>query len=578
MNYLENFKTFLDWIKESIDEIRNYILPTAYPLYILFYIDMIRVKEHKLAYAFLRTFSSKFEIYSKEIEELSLFKEYISKELLPEVVKKFEKNKIHLYIPKIVYSIFINFLQTNELIIILKIFNARFEISHILSETYGNKNILIDLTSKDVENINCYSEVYTNIVKSEYDLSQKLSKKDKEDGGLFEKAYLPIPLQYYNHLPIDITLNIDEKNPPTVGCFTILNSHNKVYSSDFVDDLSMLAIGFKSGLIHLWYLDPKRREYNENLIKHLEDYKKNYYDKMMNEEEVVIENTFDHSDLYDKQAYENVIKKRKLQILNGHSNAVFSLSFCNSKKYLLSGSFDETIRLWSTLLKETIMVCKGHFSPVFSVKFSPLTYYFASGGGDKTAKIWTLNSNYPMRQFVGHLSDVEIVTFHPNGFYLITSSNDKTIRMWCIESGECVRIFVNKSEFGYVNTINFTSNGKLLLASSESTLMIYDIVRLGDCIKIINNICYGTINTICIDSDDNMISIANNNNEIMLLKFNELINDLEKQVIDFKSQNKIAYKYKYHTKKSPVMLMKFNQNNLLFCLSRFEDVNTKIFI
>lgn len=577
MNYYENFNIFIEWLKESIDEIRNYILPAAYPLYVLLYIDLVKMEKKDLAQDFLKAFSFKFQIHISEINELSLFKEYI-KELLPEIVKKYENNKVHLYVPKIVYDIFIKFLNTEKLAIIFNIFNKRFEISHILSDTFGSKNILIDLSSGDVEKINCYSEVYTNIIKSEYDLSQKLSKKDREDSVLFEKTCLPIPIQYYNYLPIDITLNIDEKNAPTIGCFTILNSHNKVYSSDFVDDLSMLAIGFKSGLIHLWYLDPKRREYNENLIKYLEDYKKSFYDKMMNEEEVVVENTFDHSDLYEKQAYENIIKKRKLQILSGHSNPVFSLSFCPSKKYLISGSYDETIRLWSTLTKETLMICKGHFSPIFSVKFSPLTHYFASGGGDKTAKIWTLNSNYPMRQFVGHLSDVEQVNFHPNGFYLITSSNDKTVRMWCIETGECVRIFINKSEYGYVNTINFTSNGKLLVLASESTLMIYDIIRLGDCIKVINNICYGTINTLSIDSDDNMISIANNNNEIFLLKFSDLINDLDKQVIDFKSQNRIVYKYKYHTKKSPVMLMKFNQNNLLFCLSRFEDINTKIFI
>lgn len=45
MNYYENFNIFIEWLKESIDEIRNYILPAAYPLYVLLYIDLVKMEK-----------------------------------------------------------------------------------------------------------------------------------------------------------------------------------------------------------------------------------------------------------------------------------------------------------------------------------------------------------------------------------------------------------------------------------------------------------------------------------------------------------------------------------------------------
>jgi WD40 repeat protein len=68
--------------------------------------------------------------------------------------------------------------------------------------------------------------------------------------------------------------------------------------------------------------------------------------------------------------YEEIIKKQRKFRLLGHTDAVFSVSISPDKKYIISGSFDETIRLWSIFSKTTLVVYKGHFSPVLCVKFS----------------------------------------------------------------------------------------------------------------------------------------------------------------------------------------------------------------
>ena len=180
------------------------------------------------------------------------------------------------------------------------------------------------------------------------------------------------------------------------------------------------------------------------MLKGLEEYKDTNMPKISGKkidgEDIFRSSEIEEEPVLEESVYEDIIKKQRKFKLFGHTDAVFSVSISPDKKYIISGSYDEAIRLWSIYTKTTLVVYKGHFSPVLSVKFSPFSYnnfcnpyfrhYFASGGCDRTARLWAMNSPGPLRIFVGHLADVELVDFHPNSFYLVTSANDKTIRLY----------------------------------------------------------------------------------------------------------------------------------------------------
>ena len=57
-----------------------------------------------------------------------------------------------------------------------------------------------------------------------------------------------IPLETNN-------LKIDKANLPTIGCFTILNTQNKMNCADMTNDGSIIAFGFKDGIVLVWILD-----------------------------------------------------------------------------------------------------------------------------------------------------------------------------------------------------------------------------------------------------------------------------------------------------------------------------------
>lgn len=200
--------------------------------------------------------------------------------------------------------------------------------------------------------------------------------------------------------------------------------------ADLSTDGSIIAFGFKDGVILVWVLDNEMQlEINgimlitkDDILSSLKEFKELNY-KILNKKDDKAQlnnskldktgqNAGDNKFMNDqpKSAFDEIIRRHRRIKLTGHTGSIYSISISPDKKYLISGSFDETIRLWNFVTKNTLVIYKGHFSPVLSVKFSPFSHYFASGGSDRTAKLWSVNNPGPLRLFVGHLSDVEVVS------------------------------------------------------------------------------------------------------------------------------------------------------------------------
>src|SRR5262249_13634934 len=79
-------------------------------------------------------------------------------------------------------------------------------------------------------------------------------------------------------------------------------------------------------------------------------------------------------------------------MLKGHGETVYAIAFSPDGKFVVTGSFDKTVRLWDAATGKEIKTYGGatgsHNNLVLAVAFSANGQMVASGGSDNTAKIW----------------------------------------------------------------------------------------------------------------------------------------------------------------------------------------------
>jgi WD40 repeat protein len=69
--------------------------------------------------------------------------------------------------------------------------------------------------------------------------------------------------------------------------------------------------------------------------------------------------------------------------------AARSVAFSPDGHHIVSGSYDETIRVWNAMTGETAAgPFTGHTQRVNSVAFSPDNQHIVSGSGDRTIRVW----------------------------------------------------------------------------------------------------------------------------------------------------------------------------------------------
>jgi len=161
----------------------------------------------------------------------------------------------------------------------------------------------------------------------------------------------------------------------------------------------------------------------------------------------------------------------------GHSFIVRSVAFSPSGRFALSGSWDQTLRLWDVSTGKEIRSYVGHTGGVNSVAFSP-DGKLALSGGDDTLRLWDVATGKEIQSFVEHkTSFVKSVAFSPDGRFVLSGSLDRTLRLWNVAKGKEIRLFSGHA--GGVNSVAFSPDGKFALSGSDDKTLRFWNVATG---------------------------------------------------------------------------------------------------
>jgi len=158
--------------------------------------------------------------------------------------------------------------------------------------------------------------------------------------------------------------------------------------------------------------------------------------------------------------------------LKGHDAAVQSMSITAPGDYLLSGSWDKTLRLWNLANGLEVRRFDGHEAAVNAVALSPDGDHAISGGWDKTMRLWKITTAAPPQIFYRAAEVIKNVAFSPDGRYVLASS-DKMIGLWDFAGGQLLRQLVGHQ--GIINCATFSPNGRYILsAGADASIRLWN--------------------------------------------------------------------------------------------------------
>ncbi|CAN0855480.1 Bromodomain and WD repeat-containing protein 1 [Linum grandiflorum] len=128
-----------------------------------------------------------------------------------------------------------------------------------------------------------------------------------------------------------------------------------------------------------------------------------------------------------------VQKMQNIKRLRGHRNAVYCAIFDRLGRYVITGSDDRLVKVWSMETAFCLASCRGHEGDITDLAVSSNNVLVASSSNDCVIRVWRLPDGLPISVLRGHTGAVTAIAFSPRPgsvYQLLSSSDDGTCRIW----------------------------------------------------------------------------------------------------------------------------------------------------
>src|SRR5260370_1470726 len=102
---------------------------------------------------------------------------------------------------------------------------------------------------------------------------------------------------------------------------------------------------------------------------------------------------------------------------------------------------------------------------VLLVTLSADGHFVLSGSDDQTLRLWEVATGRCLRIFQGHTDGVRSVSLSADGHFALSGSDDQTLRLWEVATGRCLRIF--QGHTGGVRSASLSADGHFALSGSR---------------------------------------------------------------------------------------------------------------
>jgi WD40 repeat protein/uncharacterized caspase-like protein len=153
--------------------------------------------------------------------------------------------------------------------------------------------------------------------------------------------------------------------------------------------------------------------------------------------------------------------------------SVTSIAFSHDGKIALSGSYDQSLKLWNVATGALIRSLEGSSAlnnNINSAKFSRNGKLALLASDDTTLKLWNFSGSNEIQLFKGHSKPVRSAVFTADDKHAVSAGDDNTTKLWDIAGGKQVRTL---AEFGGPAVLS--PDGMSVLSSVGEALTLWSL-------------------------------------------------------------------------------------------------------
>ncbi|CAE6530672.1 unnamed protein product [Rhizoctonia solani] len=161
----------------------------------------------------------------------------------------------------------------------------------------------------------------------------------------------------------------------------------------------------------------------------------------------------------------------------GHYSHISSVQFAPDCTRIASGSFDKTIRVWSTQNGGlTLGPLGGYLDYPSSISFSPDGSRIVSGSGYGNIYIWdACNGERLLDLSTGHINAIKSVKYSPDGCSIVSCSEHKHVLIWDALEGQVRRVLSSDStSYSFISADISPDGIRIASGSDNGSVHIWD--------------------------------------------------------------------------------------------------------
>lgn len=174
-------------------------------------------------------------------------------------------------------------------------------------------------------------------------------------------------------------------------------------------------------------------------------------------------------------------RNRELMSFSPHG-AVASAEFSPDGKYLVTGSWDTSARVWDAQTGQVIRQLgagldqpqQEHRGRVNRATFSPDGRMVVTASDDGTAKLWNTADWSLHRTLTGHAGAVLHAVFSHDGNRLLTASRDKTARIWDASTGQSLTVLAGH-KWAVLQAAFSTNDQWVVTGSADNSAIVWKL-------------------------------------------------------------------------------------------------------